>query len=107
MIDFANIKTTRCGKSCHYFGMRVGLDFSTLHCFGVWTEYGVFEWCYNEAGQRIFLRHGKWAIDQGAEPIASPPKRKVWAYYLAQVIWLSQLDPEHHEFDYCQEVEVP
>lgn len=107
MIDFANIKTTPCGKSCHYFGMRIGLDGSSLHCFGIWTEYGVFESCYDEAGQRMFLRHGKWVIDQATQPIAPPQKRKVWAYYLAHIIWLSQLGPEHHEFDYHQEVEVP
>ena len=108
MIDFANIKTTPCGKSCHYFGMRIGLDGSSLYCFGIWTEHGVFEWCYNEEGQRMFLRHGKWVIDERAEPIAPPPKRKVFAYYLAQEIWLSELGPEHHnEFDYCEEVEVP
>ena len=108
MIDFANIKTTPCGKSCHYFGMRIGLDGSSLYCFGIWTEHGVFEWCYNEEGQRMFLRHGKWVVDERAEPIAPPPKRKVFAYYLAQEIWLSELGPEHHdEFDYCEEVEVP
>ena len=107
MIDFANIKTTPCGRTCHYFGMRIGLDSTLLHCFGIWTEYGVFEWCYDEAGHRMFLRDGRWVIDQGAELIKPPQERKVWAYQLAQVIWLSQLGPEHHEFDYCQEVEVP
>ena len=108
MIDFANIKTTPCGKSCHYFGMRIGLDGSSLYCFGIWTEHGVLEWCYNDAAQRMFLRHDRWVVDQGAEPIAPPPKRRVWAYFLAQEIWLSELGPEHHdEFDYCQEVEVP
>ena len=108
MLDFAKFKTTACGKPCHYFGMRIGLDGTCLHCFGIWTKYGVIEWCFNDAGQRVFLRHGKWVIDQGAEPIAPPPKRKVWAYYLDRVIWLSELGPENHdEFDHCQEVEVP
>ena len=114
MIDFANIKTTPCGKSCHYFGMRIGLDGSSLYCFGIWTEHGVFEWCYNEEGQRMFLRHGKWVVDERAEPIAPPPKRKVWAYYWkdnhseCRSMWLSELGPEHHEnFGDCQEVEVP
>ena len=107
MIDFANIKTTPCGKRCEYFGIRIGLDGSPLHCFGIWTEHGVFEWCYNDAGQRMFLLDGKWVADL-FNPIAPPPKRKVWAYYLAQGIWLSELGPEHHdEFDYHQEVEVP
>ena len=108
MIDFANIKTTPCGKPCHYFGMRIGLDGSSLHCFGVWNKYGVFEWCYNDAGKRVFLRDGKWAIDQRAQPIAPPPKRKVWAYYLDGRIWLSDLGPDKFaRFDHCQEVEVP
>ena len=103
MIDFANIKTTPCGKSCHYFGMRIGLDGSSLYCFGIWTEHGVFEWCYNDKGQRMFLRHGKWVIDDLAEPIAPPPKQRVWAYFLDDElkIWLSNLGPDQFDnFDH-------
>ena len=109
MIKFANIKTTPCGKSCHYFGMRIGLDGSSLHCFGIWTEHGVFEWCYNDKGQRMFLLDGKWVADL-FNPIAPPPKRKVWAYFLDDElkIWLSDLGPDQfNNFDHCQEVEVP
>ena len=109
MIDFANIKTTPCGKSCHYFGMRIGLDGSSLYCFGIWTEHGVFEWCYNDKGQRMFLIDGKWVADLFS-PIAPPPKRKVWAYFLDSdlKIWLSEKGPDQFDnFDHCQEVEVP
>ena len=112
MIDFLAIKKTPCGKDCHYFGMRIGLDGSSLHCFGIWTEHGVFEWCYNDAGQRMFLIGRSWVIDQGAKPIAPPPKRKVWAYYAdndhSRGFWLSEKGPENHDnYDVCQEVEVP
>ena len=110
MIDFASIKKTPCARDCHYFGMRIGLDGSSLYCFGVWSSCGVFEWCYNDEGQRLKLRDGKWVTDQGAEPIAPPPKRKVWAYFLNNElkIWLSDKGPDQFEsVDYCQEVEVP
>ena len=114
MIDFASIKKTPCGRACHYFGIRIGLEGSKLHCFAVWTEYGVFEWCYNDAGQHLSLRGGKWVADSMYEPIAPPPKRKVWAYYKRDsgseygTIWLSEKSPEQEvEFDDCDEVEVP
>ena len=114
MIDFASIKKTPCGRDCHYFGKRLGVDSVALHCYGVWSEHGVFEWCYNDAGQRLVFVAGKWVLAERAEPIAPPPKRKVWAYYRhdadseCRSIWLSDLGPEHHDnFDHCQEVEVP
>ena len=114
MIDFASIKKTPCGRDCHYFGKRIGVDGSTLHCYGIWTEHGVFEWCYDDAGRRLVLVAGKWIVTSAAEPIAPPPKRKVWAYVADDnnigygTIWLSDLSPEHHDnFDHCQEVEVP
>lgn len=112
MIDFASIKKTPCGRDCHYFGKRLGVDSVALHCYGVWTEYGVFEWCYNDAGQRLLWTKRGWIIDPDIQPIAPPPKRKVWAYYLNDddelKIWLSDLGPEHHDnFDHCQGVEVP
>jgi len=77
MIDFASIKKTPCGRACHYFGKRIGLEGSTLHCFGVWAEYGVLERCYNDAGQRLVLRGGKWVVDSRSDPIA--PNAELWA----------------------------
>ena len=114
MIDFASVKKTPCGRDCHYFGMRIGVDGVVLHCYGVWGELGVFEWCYDDKGQRLVFVSGRWVAAIAAEPIAPPPKRKVWAYVADDnnigygTIWLSDLSPEHHDnFDHCQEVEVP
>ena len=110
MIDFASIKTTPCGRACHYFGMRQGPDGSILHCFGVWSSARIPEWCYNDAGQHLSLRGGKWVADSMYEPIAPPPKRKVWAYciYEESKIWLSESGPDQFDnFDHCEIVEVP
>lgn len=115
MIDFASIKKTPCGRDCHYFGMRQGLTGIALHSFGVWdATSGTFEWCYDEQGRRLTYTNGNWFLHPTAEPIAPPPKRKVWAYCLRdrdgciEELWLSDQGPDHHdEYDYCQEVEVP
>lgn len=114
MIDFASIKTTPCGKVCHYFGKRTGADSVALHCYGIWTEHGVFEWCYDDEGRRLLWVQGKWIVQADIKPIAPPSKRKVWAYILrdtssgCRFMWLSDLGPTPYDkYDFCQVVEVP
>lgn len=113
MIDFASIETTPCGRRCVYGGSVVSLRGKTTHRYAVWAPgTGWGQWVFDDQGRRLMEANGEWVLHPNAEPIAPPPKRKVWAYYLNDddelKIWLSDLGPQHHDnFDHCQEVEVP
>ncbi len=111
MIDFANIKTTPCGMRCEYGGSVISLRGKTTHRYAVWAPgTGWAQWVFDDQGRRLMEVNGDWAIHPNAEPIAPPPKRRVWAYFLDDElkIWLSDLGPDQFDnFDHCQEVEVP
>lgn len=109
MIDFASIEKTQCGRRCVYGGSVVSLRGKTTHRYAVWAPgTGWGQWVFDDQGRRLMEVNGDWVLHPNAEPIAPPPKRKVWAYYLANEIWLSDQGPDHHdEFEFHQEVEVP
>lgn len=116
MIDFESIKTTPCGKRCEYGGAVNSLRGKTTHRYAVWAPgTGWVQWVFDDQGRRLMEVNGDWVLYPNAQPIAPPPKRKVWAYYRhdadseCRSIWLSDQGPEHHDsFDYCeQDVEVP
>lgn len=115
MIDFESIKKTQCGRRCVYGGSVISLRGKTTHRYAIWVPgTGWGQWVFDDQGRRLMEVNGDWVLHPNAEPIAPPPKRKVWAYYLddedteMRAIWLSEMDPEHHDnFDHCQEVEVP
>ena len=115
MIDFASIEKTQCGRRCVYGGSVVSLRGKTTHRYAVWAPgTGWGQWVFDDQGRRLMEVNGVWVLDPNSEPIAPPPKRKVWAYCLRDIdgyienLWLSDLGPDHHdEYDYYKEVEVP
>lgn len=76
MIDFAKITKTLGGLDCHYFGVRESFG-TKLHCFGVWTRYGVCESAYDEQGRHLVWKPNetRWVLCETDDfAIIAPPK---------------------------------
>jgi hypothetical protein len=58
VINFA-ATTSHDGYPCHYFGTRLSTCGTTLHCVGVFTQWGLFERTYDSEGRRLSWDHGK------------------------------------------------
>jgi hypothetical protein len=73
VINFA-ATTSHDGYPCYYFGTRLSTCGTTLHCVGVFTQWGLFERTYDSEGRRLSWDHGKakYFVDEQRQESVGP-----------------------------------